>query len=215
MDAGMLTSPPLLYVVLAVALLVAALLGWLFLSVRRTRRERAELRARYGDEFDRAVSEHGNRRAAVADLRAREDERRLLSLRELNAADLDIVRRHMAAAQYRFVDDPREALERVERIMTEVLRAKGYPVAHDRRQTARLFSVDHPDHAGSVRAVLGDGAAGDIEDLRIRFVKARKTIADVTGLGRIVDEDAGQTPIDLRVEHNLDAPLASKSSSTS
>ena len=215
MAGGTLTSPPLVYVVLALVLLVLALVVWGAVSRMRARREREELRDRYGAEFDRAVSEHGNQRAAVADLRARETERQLLSLRELNAADLDIVRRHMAAAQYRFVDDPQEALDRVERIMTEVLRAKGYPVAHDRRQTARLFSVDHPDHAASVREVLDEGSAGDLEDVRVRFVKARKTISDVTGLRDVLEDDAGAAPIDLRVEHNLDATLTSESSPTS
>ena len=213
MDGGTLTSPSLLYA--ALALLLLALIVWGVGSRARARREREELRARYGDEFDRAVGEHGNQRAALADLRARENERQLLALRELNAADLDIVRRHMAAAQYRFVDNPQEALDRVERIMTEVLRAKGYPVAHDRRQTARLFSVDHPDHAASLREVLDEGSAGDLEDLRVRFVKARKTISDMTGLRDFLDEDAGAAPMDLRVVHNLDAPQVSERSSTS
>lgn len=206
MDLTTLTQPPWLYVVIAAAVVLLGLLIWGIVSSARSRRERDELRERYGAEFDRAVAEHGNRRAAVADLKAREVEHEMLTLRDLNDADLTLVRRHMAAAQYRFVEDPADALLRVERVMTEVLRAKGYPVAHDRRQAARLFSVDHPDHAGSVRDVLTDGADGELHDLRQRFLEARKTIADVTGASYELDD---APPSDLRIEHGTDRTLAS------
>ena len=203
MDLKMLTEPPALYAVLAIAAVILAALVW-GVTTARAHRDRNQLRERYGEEFDRAVAEYGSRRAAVADLRAREAEHDQLSLRNLNDADLALVRRHMAAAQYRFVEDPADALLRVERVMTEVLRAKGYPVAHDRHQAARLFSVDHPDRAGSVRSVLDDGSDGDLADLRKRFLEARKTIADVTGTTYVLD-DANAVPADLRIEHAIDA----------
>lgn len=214
MDLTVLTQPPALYAVLAVAVVVIALIVWGVVASSRARRERTDLRERYGAEFDRAVSEHGNRRGAVSDLRARESEYEMLNLRDLNDADLDLVRRHMAAAQFRFVEDPADALLRVERVMTEVLRARGYPVAQDRRQAARLFSVERPDHAGVVRSVFDDGAAGDVDDLRTRFLEARKTIADVTGATYLL-EDATPPPSDLRVEHEVGPELKQASRSPS
>lgn len=188
MDLTMLTEPPWLYVLIAVVVVVIALIVWGVVSSAKRRRERDELRERYGDEYDRTVAQHGNRRAAVADLRSRESEHETLNLRDLNEADLALVRRHMAAAQYRFVEDPSDALMRVERVMTEVLRAKGYPVASDRNQAVRLFSVDHPEHAGAVRSVFNDGGAGNLSDLRTRFLDARKTIHEVTGASYALDD---------------------------
>lgn len=212
MDLTTLTEPPLLYVVLAVAALLIGLAVWGFVASARRRRERDELRERYGTEFDRAVSEHGSRRAAVADLRARESEHEALSLRDLNEPDLALVRQHMVQAQFRFVEDPSDALLRVERVMTEVLRAKGYPLP-DQAQAARLFSVDHPEHAEAVRGVFAKSTDGDVDDLRSRFLEARKTIQEVTGVSYVLADggaeanpDATSTdhdaPVgDLRVEH--------------
>lgn len=206
MDLTTLTEPPLLYVLLAVAALLVGLAVWGLVASARRRRERDALRDRYGAEFDRAVAEHGSRRAAVADLRARESEHQELSLRDLNEADLVLVRQHMAQAQYRFVEDPSDALLRVERVMTEVLRAKGYPIP-DQAQAARLFSVDHPEHAGAVRGVFARDNDGDVDDLRTRFLEARKTIQEVTGASYVLaDAGTGDTPQDsgpddLRVEH--------------
>jgi hypothetical protein len=215
MDLTTLTQPPGLYLLIAIAVVVVGLIVWGVVSSARRRRERGQLRERYGAEFDRAISEHGNRKAAMADLRSRESEHEALELRELNEADLGLVRHHMAAAQYRFVEDPADALLRVERVMAEVLRAKGYPVADDRTQAARMFSVDYPERAGSVRAVLTNGTNGDVGDLRQKFLEARKTISDVTGTSYVLD-DIGPAPSpadDLRVEHDNPASTSADQSS--
>ena len=183
MDLTVMTEPPALYAGLATAAVVLALIAWGLITSARARRERAELRAR-------------------------ESEHEMLTLRDLDDADLDLVRRSMAAAQFRFVEDPADALLRVERVMTEVLRAKGYPVAEDRRQAARLFSIEHPDRAGSVRDVFDDGGSDDVADLRTQFLEARKTIADITGTTYGLDDAAAAPAGDLRVEHAPDAELA-------
>lgn len=200
-----LTQPPLLYVVIAVAVVLVGLLVWAMVSSARKRREREELRERYGPEYDRTISQHRNKRAAVADLKEREAEHEHLSLRDLNDADRELVRSHMAAAQFRFVEDPADALMRTERVMVEVLRAKGYPVAEDREQATKLFSVDHPDHANHVRTMLdGDHSAGT-DDLRDRFLQARKTIQEVAGVSFEAGDMSADRPQaaaddDLRVE---------------
>lgn len=200
-----LTQPPLLYVAIGVAIALVALLVWAVMSSARKRREREALRDRYGAEYDHTISEHRNKRAAVADLKQRESEHEQLQLRDLNDADRDLIRRHMAAAQFRFVEDPADALMRTERIMVEVLRAQGYPVAKDRDQATKLFSVDHPDHAQSVRTIFdGDHRTGT-DELRDRFLQARKTIADVTGTTYESDDAlAERAPLtDLRVERDV------------
>ena len=198
-----LTQPPLLYLVIAVAVVVVGSVLWAVAASARKRRERDALKERYGPEYDRTVAEHRTTRAAVADLKEREAEHDTLHLRDLNDTDRELVRTHMAAAQFRFVEDPADAILRTERIMIEVLRAKGYPVASDREQATRLFSVDHPAHAESLRTLFNSEHGGAADQLRERFLQARKTIQEVTG----TTFEVGDVPPlramggDLRVEH--------------
>lgn len=198
-----ITQPPLLYILIAVAVLLVAFAIAAAVRSARHRRERQELQQRYGAEYDRTVERHRNTRGAVADLKEREQQREELQLHDLNDADLTLVRKNLAIAQFRFVEDPTDALRQTEQIMTEVLRAKGYPV-DDRDNAARLFSVDHPEHAETVRTTLEPTQTSDVEHLRERFLQARKTIADITGT-KFGPEDAGHAVDagdDLRVEHN-------------
>lgn len=209
-----LTQPPLLYVLIAVAILVVGLLLWGVIAAGRKRRERQALQERYGAEYDRTIGEHRSTRAAVADLKQREQARDRLELRDLNEADRDLVRRHMATAQYRFVEDPADAVLQTERILTEVLRAKGYPIAANADEAARLFSVDHPDHAQSVRSVLSGERGNEVDTLRDRFLQARKTISEVTDTSFVLDDATSQaagTTSDLRVERSEQQPAASSS----
>lgn len=196
------TEPPVLYIVIAVAvLLVGLLIAGIVRSTQR-RRERERLQERYGSEYDRTVAAHGSKRAAVADLKEREQQREAMELRDLNPADLTLVRKNMAVAQYRFVENPADSMRLTRDVLTEVLRAKGYPVT-DGDTASRVFSVDHPDHAATVRATLGSDRVTDVDTLRQHFLQARATIADITGT-TFGPEDVTKTtsaPDDLRVEH--------------
>ena len=176
-----LTQPPLLYVLIAAALVLLAVLAMAAVKSARKKRERAALKERFGPEYDRTLSAHHNTGAAVADLKQRQADHDELNLRDLNDADRELVRTHMAAAQFRFVEDPADAILRTERIMFEVLRAKGYPVAADREQATKLFSVDHPHHAESLRTLFSTDPGDAMDQLRDRFLQARKTIQEVTG----------------------------------
>lgn len=208
MDLSTLTEPPGLYILIAVAVLVVALLIWAAVAAGRRKREREELRKRYGSEYDRTVQQHRRKRDAVADLRQREEQHESIQLRDLNDADLQLVRRHMAIAQYRFVEEPADALRQTERVLTEVLRAKGYPMGTDPDQATRLFSVDHPEHAGTVRSMLSGGGHSDVDTMRDQFLQARKTIAEVTGASFVLDDAAAQPGDDLRVERSVDEPAS-------
>ena len=211
-----LTSPSDLFVI-AVAVAVLALIVWSVLRSARRRHEREELRRRYGTEYDRTLAMHRNSREAVADLREREHLRERLQLRDLNEADHDLIRRHMAALQYRFVDDPADVLLQTERVVVEVLRAKGYPVGDDRMQAVRLFSVDHPEHAGDVRDVMEGNHHGDIDKMRESFLNARKTLQDVARISFVLgdaQQPGANETADLRVEHRSDVAPAGERTAT-
>lgn len=210
MDSTTLTQPPVLYVLIALAVLLVGAVVWGVMASKRRREERERLQQRYGAEYERTVSEHRSTRAAVADLKAREQQHDQLSLHDLNDADRDLVRSHMATAQFRFVEDPAEAIGQAQRVMTEALRAKGYPVEGDRDEAVRMFSVDHPEHAGVVRTLLEGSHDSDTEHMRTLFLNATKVLRDVTG-ATFVQADAAPAD-DLRVES---APAADATSGSS
>ncbi|MDP9405405.1 MAG: hypothetical protein M3O86_02220 [Actinomycetota bacterium] len=180
-------------IIIAAAVVVVVLLVLAVLRARRKRRERDELRQRYGPEYERTVQQRGSQRAAVRDLRAREQEREQLSLRNLNDADRELVRRHMASLQYRFVEDPADVLLGTDRVATEVLRAKGYPVAENRERALRLFSVDYPKEAEAIRSVMERNHGGDVTRMRETFVGVRAALQEVTGVSYVLG-DAVESP---------------------
>ena len=68
-----------------VVILVIAGLAWLYLRKRRT--SSAQLRERFGPEYERAVRTHGSERRAEAKLADREKRVGTLKIRELDAAE--------------------------------------------------------------------------------------------------------------------------------
>ena len=213
MDLTTLTQPPWLYVLIALAVVIVGLIVWAAIRGSHRKSERERLRERYGAEYDRTLAMHRSTRSAVADLKEREQQHEELELHDLNDADRDLIRRHMATLQYRFVDDPSDVMLQTERVVTEVLRAKGYPVGDDRDQALRLFSVDHPEEAGAVRTLLDGNYGGDVSRMRSAFLDARHAIQSTTGVSYVLG-DAADRPDDLRVEHEEKTPLPAGESTT-
>ena len=166
--------------VVAVLLLLGIVL--LVLRGRRNRRQHQELDERYGSEYRRTVQATGSQKAAAAELADRERRHESLELQELTADDVQDVRSHLAVLQYRFVDDPSEALLGMNRVLTEVLRSRGYPIVEDREEGLRQFGLDHPETAQDVRAVLQGDYGPDIGRLRDLFVGARRALRASVGI---------------------------------
>lgn len=178
-----MTEQQLLIAGIVVAVVVVAVV----VAVAARRRaaqnsDRAALRERFGPEYERAVADRGNARAASDDLHERERLRENLSLTELTDDDRQLVRRHMAALQFRFVEDPEETLVETGRVVTEVLRVRGFPVDTDREEALRLFSVDHPHETETVRTVLGGDLGHDDHRLRELFLDTRRTLREVAAI---------------------------------
>src|ERR1017187_3627130 len=73
---------PKLIVLAAVVILVIAVLAWLY--VRKRKSTTADLRQRFGPEYERAVLEHGSERKAEAKLADREKRVEKLNIRDLD-----------------------------------------------------------------------------------------------------------------------------------
>jgi hypothetical protein len=172
MDAGLLVA-------ILVVIVLLALLAFFAGRQRRSRR----LQDRFGPEYDRTVSEAGDRRAAEADLVERTERREQFDIVPLEP---EARARYVEAwrhTQAQFVDEPAEATREADRLITSVMRDRGYPV-DDFEQRAADLSVDHPQVVDDYRAAHAIAAANDrseasTEDLRQALVHYRSLFEDL------------------------------------
>jgi hypothetical protein len=153
----------ILVLIIVVAVLVIAVAA---LGVVLSRRKRSErLQEQFGPEYERSVSEAGDRKAAEAELRERQQRHKKLEIRDLRPEEHDRFERSWDAVQRSFVDDPLRALQDADVLVVEVMRVRGYPVEDfDRR--AEDISVDHPEvvrHYREAHTVRDASAGGSVD----------------------------------------------------
>lgn len=121
-------------VVIAVGLVI--LRSFLILRSRR-------LQNKFGPEYDYTLERLGDRRTTEADLQERE--KRVVNLNIHDLSDTDSYRYHAEwiETQASFVDDPSSAVSKANRLITEVMIARGFPVA-DFEQRSEDLSVIYP-----------------------------------------------------------------------
>lgn len=163
------------WIVLGIAVVAVVVLAVVAMSWRN----RAGLQQRFGPEYERAVSARGSERDAARHLRDVADRRDQLEIRHLEPAARDRYSRRWEAVQTDFVDQPGRALDEADRLVTDVMRDRGYPV-HDFSERAELVAADHPQVVEHYRAAHaarhnhhGQPGAVDTEELRQAFVHYR------------------------------------------
>lgn len=164
-----------LTIVIAVVVLLVLVGLFAMLLARRQRTKR--LQERFGREYDRTVKEVGDRRQAEEELEARLDHVKSLEIRPLSAQETERYTREWQMAQAEFVDEPLASVQRANRLIKEVMSAKGYPV-DDFEQRAADISVDYPDLVidyRELRAIANKGKDDDVttEEMRQAMVHAR------------------------------------------
>ena len=190
MDAGLLIA----------ILIVVALLVVLALFAGRQRRSR-KLRERFGPEYDRTVAETGDRKEAETQLQERTERRQQLDIVALDPADRDRYVEAWRQTQARFVDEPAEATREADRLVTDVMRKRGYPI-DDFEQRAADISVDHPQVVDDYRAAQAIAAANErgeasTEDLRQALVHYRSLFEELLEVDRA---DGDREPYDGRAD---------------
>src|ERR1700733_1406911 len=113
-------------IVIVVAIIVAALA-----TVIARRRSSAALRERFGTEYERTVAASDSPRAAEAELRGRERERRQLDIKPLSDTSRARYAGEWRAIQERFVDQPAESTGAADSLLHQVMQERGYPVGGD------------------------------------------------------------------------------------
>jgi hypothetical protein len=162
---------------LLIALIVVAAAVAVFLVIGAMRRRSRDLKQHFGPEYDRLLREKGDPRKAEAELAAREKRVKKLELRVLPVADRQRFSDAWMALQARFVDDPKGAVAEANRLVKEVMMARGYPVT-DFETRAADISVDHPHLVTNYRAAhdiatRSERNAATTEDLRKAVVHYR------------------------------------------
>src|ERR1700675_2291109 len=130
---------PKLIMLAAVAILLVAALAWLYVRNRRSRT--ANLRQKFGPEYERAVREHGSERKAEAKLADREKRVEKLNIRDLDPMEHERFSKQWESVQSRFVDSPKGAVAEADDLVPSVMKVRGYPVS-DLDQRAADMSVD-------------------------------------------------------------------------
>ena len=166
--------------VIIVVIVVAAILVVVAVANRRRR-----LRERFGPEYDRAITEHGSRREAEADLTERERHVRELDIRPLSPAARSQYMSEWTAVQEQFVDAPQAAVTGAQTLVSAVMEDRGYPTQpYD--QTLADLSVEHAstlDHFRAAHDISQNAAAGaaSTEDLRQAMIHYRALFAELLG----------------------------------
>ena len=172
MDTGLLVA----------ILVVLALLALLAFFAGRQRRSR-KLQDTFGPEYERTVEEAGDRKAAEAELLDRTERRAGFDIVPLDPEVRDRYVEAWRHTQAQFVDEPAEATREADRLITSVMRDRGYPV-DDFDQRAADLSVDHPQVVDDYRAAHAIAARNDrseasTEDLRQALVHYRSLFEEL------------------------------------
>jgi SOS response regulatory protein OraA/RecX len=171
-----------LLIVAAVVVIAAVAIAW---TLAQRRQRRAHLRERFGPEYDRTVHAVGTTGRAEAVLAERE---KRVETYHIRALDPDERRRFSEAwtgVQAKFVDDPSAAVTEADRLVNELMTARGYPM-NDFDRRAEDLTVEHANvvhHYRAAREIANRHArnAASTEELRQALVHYRDLFADLLG----------------------------------
>lgn len=175
-------------IVAVVVVLVVVAFAWRAKSKRRT----GQLKETFGPEYERSKAETGSRRKAESELAARQTRREGLDIRALAPEARERYSASWQQVQGRFVDEPGVAVTEADRLVSAVMRDRGYPMDDFGQQSADI-SVDLPHVVDNYRAAHAISMANDhgkasTEDLRQAFVHYRSLFDELL----VVPDDAAR-----------------------
>jgi hypothetical protein len=170
-----------LTVLIVVVILLALLaVGAVFFLQQR---KRTHLREQFGPEYERTVQQTGDRTAAERELERREQRVRTLEIRPLAAEQRARFVLAWKNVQAQFVDAPAESITEADRLVTELMQTRGYPVGDFEQRTADI-SHEHPrvvENYRAARDISQRNRRGEAstEDLRQAMVHYRSLFEDL------------------------------------
>jgi hypothetical protein len=162
---------PKIIIIIAVAVIALLIVVWAVMRKRRT----VVLRENFGPEYDRVVKQHGATRAEVV-LEERQKRVEKFSLRTLTVDERERFITEWRFIQSRFVDNPTDAVNEADRLVTGLMQFRGYPMA-DFEQRAADISVHYPRvvdnyraaHEVALRHQRGEASTEDLRNSMIYY----------------------------------------------
>lgn len=185
-------SPTLTIVLIIVVLAVIAAIVY---GVQVGRRKK--LQSTFGPEYDRVVADTGSRTEAEKELRERERRHAELELKPLSPESQAKYSAAWEEVQIKFVDDPAEAVDTADELVTRLIAERGYPTGDYDEKLANL-SVEHAttlQHYRDAHAISERSRGGEAgtEDLRQALVHYRALFADLLGTDPVPTTSASTT----------------------
>jgi hypothetical protein len=176
------TNTAMVWTLVALAALAIVIVAAI-VSRRRARLRSADLRRKFGPEYDHAVEELGTPAKAEHELAARTRRVEHIRFRELTDAERARFASTWSRIQSQFIDDPVGAAVDANDLIKDVMRARGYPMDDFEQRVADL-SVDHAEvvqHYRAARNLSESSRHGQVntEDLRQAVVHFRTLFADL------------------------------------
>ena len=175
-------------IVIVAVIVIAAIAVWVFVQNRRTQ----ALKGRFGPEYDRTVRELGNRSRAESELSKRAERIERYHLHPLTREQRDRFLEDWKQTQAHFVDDPAMSIREADRLVEEVMKARGYPVA-DFERRAEDISVNHPHVVRNYRAAHtialshreGKASTEDLRNAMVSYRDLFDELLEVNTAGRM------------------------------
>jgi hypothetical protein len=143
-----ITNPTLVILGAVVLLVLLVLIGMAMVRQRRTKR----LQSQFGPEYERTLKKMGDRREAESDLEERIAHVNTLNIRPINAEEANRYALEWQDVQREFVDEPLLSLQKADRLIREVMKARGYPVEDFELRVADI-SVNYPELVADYRGM--------------------------------------------------------------
>jgi uncharacterized protein YneF (UPF0154 family) len=177
------------YIIIAVVLVlvIGALLGLVF--SRRSRSKR--LHDQFGTEYDHTVQAMGGKKKAQTELEERQKHMKTLDIHPLTASQRERYLADWAAVQSKFVDQPGQAIVDADRLITEVMQLRAYPVS-DFEQRAADISVNYPALVSNYRAareiaIKNEQHSANTEELRQAMIYYRSLFDELLATEAVVE----------------------------
>jgi FtsZ-interacting cell division protein ZipA len=162
---------PKIIIIIAVAVIALLIVVWAVMRKRRT----VVLRENFGPEYDRVVKQHGATRAEVV-LEERQKRVEKFSLRTLTVDERERFITEWRFIQSRFVDNPTDAVNEADTLVTRLMQFRGYPMT-DFEQRAADISVHYPRvvdnyraaHEVALRHQRGEASTEDLRNSMIYY----------------------------------------------
>ena len=167
---------------IAIAVVAIIVLAAIVYAVYRQQRSKA-LKDKFGPEYDRAVDSYGGQGRAESVLAKREKRVEKLDIHPLTPQESSRFAAQWKTVQMRFVDDPASSIGDADRLVAQVMGARGYPMA-DFEQRAADISVSHPgvvEHYRAAHEIAQKHRQRPVstEELRKAFLHYRELFASL------------------------------------